>query len=169
MIRSIAFDAYHLWMIRGTYNHHVSIIGSGLADRLQHDGWFETLIQKAYPQADVVIRNLAYSGDEVVPRLVTDTGAARDQWLANLKTDVVLAFYGFNESFAGPDGVGKFKQELDVFLKDKQKVLPCAALLEGILDGTVDCLGTDHAPHTKAEAPRWSLARCRLRPFLPKA
>jgi dihydroorotase len=27
----------------------------------------------------------------------------------------------------------------------------CAALLEGILDGTVDCLGTDHAPHTKAE------------------
>jgi dihydroorotase len=27
----------------------------------------------------------------------------------------------------------------------------CDALLEGILDGTVDCLGTDHAPHTKAE------------------
>jgi dihydroorotase len=27
----------------------------------------------------------------------------------------------------------------------------CDALLKGILDGTVDCLGTDHAPHTKAE------------------
>ena len=29
--------------------------------------------------------------------------------------------------------------------------LDCDALLEGILDGTIDCLGTDHAPHTKAE------------------
>jgi dihydroorotase len=44
------------------------------------------------------------------------------------------------------------------FCKPLLKVAPplrtqidCAALLEGILDGTVDCLGTDHAPHTKAE------------------
>ncbi|MFN3265714.1 MAG: dihydroorotase [Deinococcales bacterium] len=27
----------------------------------------------------------------------------------------------------------------------------CAALLEGLIDGTVDCIGTDHAPHTAAE------------------
>lgn len=27
----------------------------------------------------------------------------------------------------------------------------CAALLEGLRDGTVDCIGTDHAPHTSAE------------------
>jgi dihydroorotase len=44
------------------------------------------------------------------------------------------------------------------FCKPLLKVAPplrtqidCAAPLEGILDGTVDCLGTDHAPHTKAE------------------
>jgi dihydroorotase len=44
------------------------------------------------------------------------------------------------------------------FCKPLLKVAPplrtqsdCDALLEGILDGTVDCLGTDHAPHTKAE------------------
>jgi dihydroorotase len=44
------------------------------------------------------------------------------------------------------------------FCKPILKVAPplrtqadCDALLEGILDGTVDCLGTDHAPHTKAE------------------
>lgn len=28
------------------------------------------------------------------------------------------------------------------------------ALLEGVLDGTIDCLGTDHAPHTRAEKER---------------
>jgi dihydroorotase len=27
----------------------------------------------------------------------------------------------------------------------------CEALLEGLVDGTVDCIGTDHAPHTQAE------------------
>ncbi|NJK46406.1 MAG: dihydroorotase [Pleurocapsa sp. SU_196_0] len=30
----------------------------------------------------------------------------------------------------------------------------CGALLAGMLDGTVDCIGTDHAPHTKAEKER---------------
>ena len=100
---------------------HVAIIGEGLADRLQHDGWLETLIQKAYPQNELVIRNLAFSGDEVVSRELTDTGGTREQWLANVKADVILAFYGFNESFAGSSGVAKFKQELDGFLKDKLK------------------------------------------------
>ena len=100
---------------------HVAIIGEGLADRLQHDGWLETLLQKAYPQNELVIRNLAFSGDEVVSRVLTDTGATREQWLANIKADVVLAFYGFNESFAGEAGLAKFKQELDGFLKDKLK------------------------------------------------
>jgi putative heme-binding domain-containing protein len=99
---------------------HVSIIGSGVADRLQHDGWLETLLQKAHPQHELVIRNLAYSGDEVVPKLQTDTGATREQWLGNLKTDVIFAFYGFNESFAGSAGLPKFKEELDKFLKEKQ-------------------------------------------------
>ncbi len=28
------------------------------------------------------------------------------------------------------------------------------ALLDGLLDGTVDCLGTDHAPHTRSEKER---------------
>ncbi len=27
----------------------------------------------------------------------------------------------------------------------------CDALLEGLVDGTVDCIGTDHAPHTQAD------------------
>jgi dihydroorotase len=30
----------------------------------------------------------------------------------------------------------------------------CDALLAGILEGTVDCIGTDHAPHTAAEKER---------------
>ena len=100
---------------------HIAIIGETVADRLQHDGWLETLIQKAYPQHELTIRNLAFSGDEVVARLVTDTGNSREKWLSVVKADVILAFYGYNESFAGPEGIAKFKQELDGFLKEKLK------------------------------------------------
>lgn len=100
---------------------HVTIMGSGVADRLQHDGWLETLIQKAFPQNELVIRNIAYAADEIVPRERTETGMPRDQWLEHLKTDVILAFYGFNESFAGEAGLPKFKEDLDKFLKEKLK------------------------------------------------
>ena len=99
----------------------IAIIGGGIADRLQHDGWLETLIEKAYPQDELVIRNLAFSGDEVVEPEITDTGKTREQWLATVKADVILAFYGFNESFAGADGLATFKQNLDGFLKERLK------------------------------------------------
>jgi mono/diheme cytochrome c family protein/glucose/arabinose dehydrogenase/lysophospholipase L1-like esterase len=113
-----AADQTALELLKGD---HIAIVGSGVADRLQHDGWLETLIQKANPQNELVIRNLAFSGDEVVVRLQTDTGGSREQWLSNVKADVVLAFYGFNESFAGPEGLPKFKQELATYLADKAK------------------------------------------------
>jgi glucose/arabinose dehydrogenase/azurin/lysophospholipase L1-like esterase len=100
---------------------HIAVIGNGLADRMQHDGWLESMIYKANPTLDLTVRTLAFSCDEVVTRLVTDTGASRSEWLAKTHSDVVLAFFGFNESFAGAEGVAKFKQELDGFLKDTLK------------------------------------------------
>src|SRR5437867_4291065 len=42
---------------------HVAHIGNALADRMQHDGWLETLIYAQFPQQDLVFRNLAVSGD----------------------------------------------------------------------------------------------------------
>src|SRR5262249_60513840 len=44
---------------------HVCIIGNTLADRMQHFGWLETLIQARFPQHELVFRSLGYSGDEV--------------------------------------------------------------------------------------------------------
>src|SRR5476651_2027219 len=100
-----AGDAEHLELQK---NDHIAIIGNALADRMQHDGWLETLIYRANPTLDLTFRNLAFSCDEVVTRLVTDTGASRTEWLGKTSTDVVMAFFGFNESSAGPDGLPKF-------------------------------------------------------------
>ena len=43
-----------------------------------------------------------------------------DQWLTRLKSDVVVAFFGFNESFDGAAGLERFRGELTDFVKHTQ-------------------------------------------------
>ena len=40
-----------------------------------------------------------------------------EQWLGRLKPDVLITFFGSNESFQGMAGLGNFRAELDAFLK----------------------------------------------------
>jgi mono/diheme cytochrome c family protein/glucose/arabinose dehydrogenase len=40
-----------------------------------------------------------------------------DQWVGRLKPDAIVAFFGFNESFQGIEGVENFKAELTDFIK----------------------------------------------------
>ncbi len=97
---------------------HIAIIGNTLADRMQHDGWLETLIVAKFPQHDLVFRNLAVAGDEVVTRHRSENFGSPDDWLTKTKADVIFAFFGFNESFGGDAGLDKFQHDLDKFLKD---------------------------------------------------
>jgi putative heme-binding domain-containing protein len=96
---------------------HISIIGNTLADRMQHDGWLETLIQSRFPRHDLVFRNLGFSGDELTLRLRSAGFGSPDEWLTRCKTDVIFAFFGFNESFGGEAGLPKFKKDLEDFIK----------------------------------------------------
>src|SRR6266699_2366335 len=97
---------------------HVCIIGNTLADRMQHDGWLETLVYAKFPKHDLVFRNLAVAGDEVALRHRSENFGSPDDWLTKTKADVILAFFGFNESFQGQAGLGKFRQDLDKFLRE---------------------------------------------------
>jgi hypothetical protein len=97
---------------------HVAIIGNGLADRMQHHGWLETMIHAANPAHQLVVRNLAFPGDEVATRARSKDFGTPDDWLAKVQAGVVFAFFGYNESFAGPDGLPKFKEDLEKFLRD---------------------------------------------------
>ena len=47
------------------HGDHISFIGNTLPDRMQHDGWLETLIQSRFPKLDLSFRDLGFSGDEV--------------------------------------------------------------------------------------------------------
>ncbi|MBI1177515.1 dehydrogenase [bacterium] len=96
---------------------HIALIGNALPDRMQFDGYLETLITAAYPNDDLTFRNLGRTGDEVVTRARSANFGTPDEWLEKTKTDVILAYFGFNESFNGEAGLDKFKTDLDTFLK----------------------------------------------------
>jgi putative heme-binding domain-containing protein len=96
---------------------HICIIGNTLADRMQHDGWLETLLQARFPKHHLVFRNLGFAGDELTVRLRSEGFGSPDHWLSFHKADVLFAFFGYNESFAGEAGLPRFKKDLDDFVK----------------------------------------------------
>ncbi|MGA0846470.1 MAG: hypothetical protein ACO3RV_08015, partial [Luteolibacter sp.] len=60
----------------------VGIIGNGLADRMQHDGWVETLLQSKLAGKKVRFRNLAVAGDTVGSSPRTLNTPPPDEYLA---------------------------------------------------------------------------------------
>lgn len=92
---------------------HISLIGNTLADRMQHDGWLETHLQGRFPNHELTIRNLAYSADELTVRLRSADFGTPDEWLSRTKTDVIFAFFGYNESFGD---LNRFKKDLAAFI-----------------------------------------------------
>jgi glucose/arabinose dehydrogenase/azurin/lysophospholipase L1-like esterase len=109
---------------------HIAIIGNQLAERLQYEGWLETMLHARFPQHDLVIRNLGFSGDEIATRLRSKNFGTPDEWLSgkaepiggypenrlddtDTKADVVFAFFGYNEAYGGDAGLATFRQQLD--------------------------------------------------------
>ncbi|MFO0852067.1 MAG: PVC-type heme-binding CxxCH protein [Gemmataceae bacterium] len=120
---------------------HVCIVGNTLADRMQHDGWLEAYLVARHPAHDLTVRNLGFSADELTVRLRSMDFGTPDQWLSasapvpqprkltdpskvpanrfekvGTKADVIFAFFGYNESWAGEAGLPKFKADLEQFI-----------------------------------------------------
>ncbi|MDF1862855.1 MAG: GDSL-type esterase/lipase family protein [Verrucomicrobiales bacterium] len=90
----------------------IAIIGNGLADRMQHDGWMETYLQVANPDKDLAFRNMSITGDRI-DRYPRHKGFTEmNDYLRHVEADVIFAFFGYNESFAGPKGIEDFEKKL---------------------------------------------------------
>jgi mono/diheme cytochrome c family protein/glucose/arabinose dehydrogenase len=123
-------------------NQTLALIGNNLCSRMINYGYFETEVQLMFPESQLTIRNMCDGGDTpgFRPHSGRNTpwafpGAEKfqtelatksyseghfeypDEWLTRLKTDVILAFFGYNESFAGKEGLENFKGEMDAFIK----------------------------------------------------
>ena len=89
--------------------NRIVLLGNTMAERMQLFNHFETLLVAAFPDLDLVVRNLGWSGDTITlqPRPLNFGDAATH--LKEQTPDVILAFFGLNESFAGADGLPAFE------------------------------------------------------------
>jgi mono/diheme cytochrome c family protein/glucose/arabinose dehydrogenase len=124
----------------------IVLLGNNLGSRMMNYGHFETEMQVRYPDSLLYIRNMcdggdtpgfrphasrnspwAFPGAEAFKQRPAETEYANnsdsqgvfdtpDQWLTRLKTDVIVAFFGYNESFQGADGLANYKAELTAFI-----------------------------------------------------
>jgi len=122
-------------------NDHLVLIGNNLGSRMMNFGFFETEVQLRYPDSMLVIRNMCdggntpgfrpHSGREspwafegasaFYDELTKNSGSqghfeTPDQWLTRLEADIIVAFFGFNESYRGAEGVENYKEELQAFI-----------------------------------------------------
>lgn len=95
----------------------IVFIGNTLAERSAGFGQFEAMLQQSFPDLGLVVRHLGWSGDEVGLQPRPDNFADTEQHLLHERADVVIAMFGFNESFAGQAGLEAFEEQLRKWLE----------------------------------------------------
>ena len=112
----------------------ICLMGNALAERMQHHGWLEVRLHSRFPEHELAIRNLGFSADELCVHqrtmnfgkftedgmemtLENERFVPWDRYLEHCEADVVFAFFGYNESFAGADGLDDFQADLETFIE----------------------------------------------------
>src|SRR5680860_1858634 len=115
---------------------HIVLIGNNLASRMMNFGHFETELQLRYPDSTLFIRNMgdggntpgfrphaarnspwAFPGAEKYytgTEFATESGSIGhfpypDEWLTQLEADIIIAFFGYSESFRGKERLEDYK------------------------------------------------------------
>ena len=115
-------------------------IGNGLAERMEHHNFFETLLQQRFAERQITFRNMGFPGhtpgfrpeagkddpwafpgaEAFNPEIHGHFGIGHypkpDEWLTIVGGTTIVAFFGFNESFTGLEGLDNFKNELTAFV-----------------------------------------------------
>ena len=121
---------------------HIVLVGNNLCSRMINFGHFETEVYLRYPDRQLTLRDMCDGGNtpgfrphsgRVSPwafpgaekfqdELARDSGSegffeTPDEWLTRLEADIIVAFFGYNESFGGEEGLATYKAELDAFIQ----------------------------------------------------
>lgn len=121
---------------------HIILVGNNLGSRMMNYGYFETEMHLRYPDSMLYIRNMCDGGntpgfrphsgrndpwafpgaEKFQTELANKSGSighreSPDEWITRHKADIILAFFGYNESFQGKAGLENYKAELDAFVK----------------------------------------------------
>jgi glucose/arabinose dehydrogenase len=112
---SAAADAPPLKLAKGD---RIVIVGNTLAERMQEFGNLEALLYSRFPEYDLTIRDLGWSADELSIKMRSQDFQDHGHNLTDHKPSVLVACYGFNESFGGKAGLAKFEQDLEKFITE---------------------------------------------------
>ena len=129
-------------------NDHIVLVGNNLCSRMIHFGHFETELHQRFPEHKLTIRNMCDGGNtpgfrphpgRVSPWAFPGADSfyvdlsqpsnsqghfeTPDEWLTRLQADIILAFFGYNKSFEGSDGLASFEAELNAFVEHTQSQL----------------------------------------------
>lgn len=123
------------------HGERIVMIGNGLGERLSGHPYFEAKLHLLHPEKNLYLRNMCRPGDtpgfrphssresqwafpgadQFHPQHNVHLGKGfhptPDQWLSDIKPDTLIAFFGYNESFDGPEGLNNFKGELQAWIK----------------------------------------------------
>jgi putative heme-binding domain-containing protein len=102
----------------------IALVGNSTAERMNLFGHFETLLHERFPDKRLVVRNFARPADEVAIRQRPSDYTKLDDPLAAFGADTYLLFFGFNESFTGPEGVERFKADYGKYLDELAATYP---------------------------------------------
>ncbi len=120
----------------------IALVGNNLGSRMMNYGFFETELHLRYPDSLLYIRNMCDGGntpgfrphsgrnnpwafpgaEKFQTELATNSDSegfmeSPDEWLTRHQINTIIAFFGFNESFQGQEGLENYKAELDAFIK----------------------------------------------------
>jgi glucose/arabinose dehydrogenase/mono/diheme cytochrome c family protein len=120
----------------------IALIGNNLGSRMLNYGYFETEMHLRFPNDSLTIRNMCDGGDtpgfrphssrktpwafpgaeKFQTELAKTSGSEGiyeypDEWLSRVKADIIIGFFGYNESFEGPSGLENFGNELEAFIQ----------------------------------------------------
>ena len=121
-------------------NSKIVFIGNNLCSRMLNYGHLEKELFAMFPDSNLTIRNMCDGGD--TPGFRPHSGRndpwafpgasafhpeydidftseghleSHDEWLSRIGADIIFAFFGYNESFKGMEGLENFQDELRAF------------------------------------------------------
>ncbi len=103
---------------------HICLIGNSLAERMQHHGWLETLVQSQSPDKNLVFRNLGFPGDQVDKRPRSKGFMSHGDYLKHCEADVIFVMFGYNEAYRGEAGIATFSENLAELIDEYRSLRP---------------------------------------------
>ena len=104
----------------------VALFGNSTAERMNLYGHFETILQSRFSGKNLSVRNFARPAEEVSVHQRSADYTKIDDPMTAFSADTYFLFFGWNESFAGPAGVAKFKADYERFMDEHANKYPRA-------------------------------------------